>query len=151
MMTIWSDRDDPMDHVVFLDELFRGRSQTVVRGAWCKKFFDPCKVGPWKNYHRFSIRNWVYMFFYGLTRNFHGKKGGPEFVCSLNLGAQKIFAITNFCIRPPLQVFVNGPLNYIFWHSTSIVESCCLHHVRGPLALWELLFSWFVAYSRAAV
>ena len=44
---------------------------------------------PEKNYHRFSIKNWVYMLFYGLTHNFHGKKGGPEFFLQSEGGPEK--------------------------------------------------------------
>ena len=29
-------------------------------------FTNTCKGGPEKNYHRFSIKNWVYMLFYGV-------------------------------------------------------------------------------------
>ena len=49
----------------------------------------------------------------GLTRDFHGKKGGPEIFLRSEGGPRKIFAISYFffCIRPPLQVFVNGPLS----------------------------------------
>ena len=55
-----------------------------------------------------TIKIWVYMLFYGVDLwNF--KKGGPEIFWGLKR-AQKIFAIIFFCIRHPLQVFVNGPL-----------------------------------------
>ena len=53
----------------------------------------------------------------GLTRNFHGKKGGPDFFFFFFLRSEgeprKIYAINIFCIRPPLQVFVNGPLDML--------------------------------------
>ena len=49
-------------------------------------------------------------FAMGLARNFHGKKGGPEIFCGLKGGGQKNVCDNIFCIRPPLQVFVNGPL-----------------------------------------
>ena len=45
----------------------------------------------------------------GLTRNFHGKKGGPEIFCGLK-GGPKNFRDKYFLHQvPPLQVFVNGP------------------------------------------
>ena len=49
------------------------------------------------------------MLFYGVDPQFSWQKGVPEIVCGLQ-GARKIFAIIFFCIRSPLQVFVNGPL-----------------------------------------
>ena len=45
----------------------------------------------------------------GLTRNFHGKKGGPEIFLRSEGGQKKNFRDKYFCIRPPLQVFLNGP------------------------------------------
>ena len=52
----------------------KDRSQTLVRGGGADakkgalKIFDPCKGGPEKNYHRFSIKKWVYMLFYGVDQ-----------------------------------------------------------------------------------
>ena len=37
----------------------------------------------------------------GFTRNFHGKKGGPENFWGLKGGPRKIFVMKFFCIRPP--------------------------------------------------
>ena len=64
------------------------------------KIFDPCKGGPEKNYLRFSITIEFTCFSMGLTHNFHGKNGGPD-----------IFLHQ----VPPLQVFVNGPLEVYDW------------------------------------
>ena len=51
----------------------------------------------------------------GLTRNFHGKKGGGGggvgakcFEVSRGWGPTQIFAINIFLHQAPLQVFVNG-------------------------------------------
>ena len=71
---------------------------TLVRGALKKITTDfPLKI----EFTCFSM---------GLTRNFHGKKGGPEIFLRSEGGPRKFFSIYIFCIRPPLQVFVNGPL-----------------------------------------
>ena len=46
----------------------------------------------------------------GLTRNFHGKKGVPDFFFAVFSGPRKIFAMMIFFASgPPLQVFVNDP------------------------------------------
>ena len=81
----------------------RDRSQTLVRGAWCKK--GPLKK---KYYHNISSKNWVNMLFYGLTHNFHVKKGGWNFWRSK--GAPKNFHDNIFLHQVlPLQVFVYSP------------------------------------------
>ena len=72
---------------------------TLVRGALKKINTD------------FPLQIEFTCFSMGLTRNFHGKKGGGWiFLRSEGGGGWKIFAINIFGIRPPLQVFVNGPL-----------------------------------------
>ena len=52
---------------------------------------------------KFPVKIEFTCFSMGLTRNFHGKKGGPEiFLQSEGGGAQKIFTINYiFCISPP--------------------------------------------------
>ena len=64
---------------------------TLVRGALKKITTDfPLKI----EFTCFSM---------GLTRNFHGKKGGPlNFFFVVWRGPRKNFAINIFCIRPPL-------------------------------------------------
>ena len=53
-------------------------------------------------------------FSVGLTHNLctDGKKGWPRKVLRSEGGSDKIFAMI-FCIRPPLQVFVNCPLQRV--------------------------------------
>ena len=48
----------------------------------------------------------------GLTRNFHGKKGGggPEFYLRSEGGPRKIFAINIFLHQAPPYKCLNGPL-----------------------------------------
>ena len=74
---------------------------TLVRGALKKITTD------------FSIKNWVYMLFYGLTSNFMAKKGWGAwfffFLRSEGGGGRKTLAINIFASPPP-KVFVNGPL-----------------------------------------
>ena len=41
--------------------------------------FNPCKGGPEKITTDFPLKIEFTCFSVGLTRNFHGKKGGPEF------------------------------------------------------------------------
>ena len=62
----------------------------------------------------------------GLTRDFHGKKGGPEIFWRSEGGPRKIFAIIYFFASgPPLQVFVNGPLS-----SNTLACACKQWHVN---------------------
>ena len=92
-----------------LIHVIRDRSQTLVRGAWCKKgalkIFDPWLVrgGAWKKITTdFPLKIEFTCFSMGLTRNFHGKKGALKFFLRSESGPRKIFAINIFCIRPPL-------------------------------------------------
>ena len=92
--------------------LVRDRSQTLVRGALCKKFsgpplgpqiflpspppfFPPRKIGinPTENHKDSIFRGEISVIFFQ----------GPPFQTS------KILRSPFFCIRAPLQVFVNGP------------------------------------------
>ena len=77
-------------------ELFTNTSKG---GAWWKKgVLKILKVlrGPWKNHANFAPENWVYMIFCGIDAyNPWGKE------------ALKFFVVKP---PPPLQVFVNGPL-----------------------------------------
>ena len=85
---------------------------TLVRGAPKKITTDfPLKI----EFTCFSM---------GLTCNFHGKKGGPEIFCGLKGGGAENFLRKNiFCFRPPLQVFVNGPLKPRDYENTGNPES----------------------------
>ena len=86
------------------------RSQTLVRGPWCKKgglkIFYP---GGEKNYHKFPSESWVYdVFVWGWPVTFHGKREWLKvFVVWRGGVGRKKFAIF-FCIRPPYKC-LNGP------------------------------------------
>ena len=104
----------------------RDRSQTLVRGAWCKKgplkFLILVRGALIKITTDFPLKIEFTCFSMGLTHNFHGKKGGPEFFCGLKGGGgRKMFAINIFCIRPPLTSVCERSLNaqksaQVFWH-----------------------------------
>ena len=64
-------------------------------------------------------------FSMGLTSDFMAKRGALKFFCGLK-GPRKIFAIIySFCIRSPLQEFVNGPLS-----SNTLARACKQWHVN---------------------
>ena len=74
--------------------------------------FGARKGGPWKKHTNFTPEKWVYMIFYGVDAYFPCQKGGPRKIFRPKRGTLKIFRAKIFCIRPPLQVFVNGPQRY---------------------------------------
>ena len=76
------------------------------------KFFTLVRRALKKITTDFPLRIEFTCFSMGLTRNFHDKKG-PEIFLRFEGGPRKIFAINIFCIRPPLQVFVKGPLDWL--------------------------------------
>ena len=58
------------------------------KGAF--KIFDPCKGGPEKKITTdFPLKIEFTCFSMGLTRNFHGKKGGPEIFLQSEGGPKK--------------------------------------------------------------
>ena len=96
--------------------MIRNRSQTLLGGPDAKrgplKFLTLVRGGPEKNTTDFPLKIEFTCFSMGLTRNFHGKKGGGglNFFCDLKGGGlENVFCDKYFCNRPPLQVFVNGP------------------------------------------
>ena len=113
----------------------RDRSQTLVRGTWCKK------GGPWKfltlvrralkkNTTDFPLKIEFTCFSMGLTRNFHGKKGGAlKFFFRSEGGPRKIFAINIFCIRPPLTSVCEWSLRWLhickYWQAATNPVSDC--------------------------
>ena len=106
----------------------RDHSQTLVRrgGPDAKrgalKIFDPCKGGPEKNYHRFSIKIEFTCFSMGLTHNFHGKKGGPEIFFAVWRGPQKICAINIFLHQAsPYKCLWTVPNSRIRWHTEIVM------------------------------
>ena len=75
--------------------MFRDRSQTLVRGPDAKrgalKIFDPCMGGPEKKLPQIFHKKIEFTCFsMGLTRNFHGKKGGPEIIFWSEGGPEKM-------------------------------------------------------------
>ena len=63
----------------------------------------------------------------GLTRNFHGKKGGPWIFLRSEGGPRKIFAINIFCIRPPLISVCERSLRPIFFYWKLYIRVCFLN------------------------
>ena len=96
--------------------ILRDRSQTLVRErAWCKKgalkIFDPCKGGSWKKITTdFLLKVEFTCFSIGLTRNFHGKKGGGALIFLRSEGGpRKIFEINIFASGPPYKCLWTVP------------------------------------------
>ena len=90
------------------DHIFRkirDRSQTLVRGAWCKKgglkFLTLVRGVLKKITTDFPLKIEFTCFSKGSTRNIHGKKGGPEFFAVWRRGgARKFFALNIFLHKP---------------------------------------------------
>ena len=108
---------------------FGDRLQTLVRGGLMQKggplkFLTLVRGALKKISTDFPLKIEFTCFSMGLTRNFHGKKGGLEIFCGLKGGGRpKIFAKNNVCFWPPLQVFVNGPLKPRDYENTGNPES----------------------------
>ena len=96
--------------------LIRDRSQTLVRGGWCKNIHrENCSPPLWDSKKKKKSQGppflpWklrVNAVEKHINSIFNGKSvvifSGPS------LARVKIFKGPPFCIRPPLQVFVNGP------------------------------------------
>ena len=103
----------------FWFKLYRDHLQILVRGPDAKRGnFCPLlyKGGALKKkINKFSVKievNMLLLYGSGLTRNFHGKKGGGawNFLRSEGEGAESLFH-DNFLASAPLQVFVNGYYN----------------------------------------
>ena len=85
---------------------FRDRSQTLVRGAWCKKggpenFWGLKRGGPEKNTLILPLKNESIWFSVGLTPIFLAKKGGPRKILRSKRGALKIFRSKIFLHQAP--------------------------------------------------
>ena len=97
----------------------RVRSQTLVRGAWCKKIYRENFSGPpFRPQKKFQAPPFCHEN-YGSTpieKHVNSIFTGKFVVIFFRapLTRVKNFKSPPFCIRPPLQVFVNGPLYDIF-------------------------------------
>ena len=92
------------------------------------KNFDPCKGGPEKNTTDFPLKIEFTCFSIGLTRNFHGKKGGPGiFFLRYEGGPRKIFVINIFCIRPPLTSVCKQSLSLRFQYTPRMLRAVLKH------------------------
>ena len=83
----------------------------------------------------------------GLTRNFHGKKGGPWNFFAVWRGAPKIFC-DKYLHQAPLQVFVNDPLRHISARGESHMEvtGMCGHDPKSrglSVSRWQNKYGVF--------
>ena len=102
--------------LVFIFVSFKGPFTNTCWGAWCQKgglkHLDPCKGGTLKKIAtHFPMKKCLHTFVWGSPTIFVSKRGPWNFLRSEGGGGAKTnFTIRFFfCIRPPLQVFVNGP------------------------------------------
>ena len=133
--------------------LLRDRSQTLVRGSWCKKgalkIFDPCKGGPEKITTEFPLKIEFTCFSMGLTRNFHGKKGGLWNFFAVWRGPRKIFAINIFCIRPLLTSVCERSLTSAIFHQR-FLKPCIQKNTRVLIQL-NISISYMIFLSTTGI
>ena len=130
---------DQSPELNFIFTLIRDRSQTLVRGTWCKKgalkIFDPCKGGGLKKITTdFPLKIKFTCFSRGWPVIFMAKRDGPEIFLRSEGGPKNIF-----CIRPPLQVFVNSPLLLRCWYFSILYDTSFISdatkRVRGHVSI----------------